>query len=124
MPLDPDFRTVLKGESRPPKRPKPPRPVCDDPFVAMWMKIIDAAGELAAAHDRKWMRRRRVLNSLIVMLFVFPPGPVQRRQGLRHRTRGVVGPVPEAGDRTAAAPAGGRLVDLQGPGPGTRGPVP
>ena len=71
MPLDPDFRTVLKGESRPPKRPKPPRPVCDDPFVAMWMKIIDAAGELAAAHDRKWMRRRRVLNSLIVMLFVF-----------------------------------------------------
>ena len=37
----------------------------------MWMKIIAAAGELAAAHDREWMRRRRVLNSLIVMLFVF-----------------------------------------------------
>ena len=37
----------------------------------MWMKIIDAAGELAATHDREWMRRRRVMNSLIVMLFVF-----------------------------------------------------
>ena len=44
---------------------------CDDPFVAMWMKIIEAAGRLAAEHDRTWMRRRRVLNSLIVMLFVF-----------------------------------------------------
>ena len=72
MPLDPDFRRVLKGGSRPPKRRKPtPLPVCDDPFVAMWMKIIEAAGRLAAEHDRTWMRRRRVLNSLIVMLFVF-----------------------------------------------------
>ena len=71
MALDPDFRRVLKGESRPPKRSKLLSPVCDGPFVAMWMKIIDAAGELAAAHDREWMRRRRVLNSLIVMLFVF-----------------------------------------------------
>ena len=71
MALDANFRRVLKGESRPPKHRKPPPPVCDDPFVAMWMKIIAAAGELAAAHDREWMRRRRVLNSLIVMLFVF-----------------------------------------------------
>ena len=108
MPLDPDFRTVLKGESRPPKRPKPPRPVCDDPFVAMWMKIIDAAGELAAAHDRKWMRRRRVLNSLIVM--------VEGRQGLRHRDRGVVGPVPEAGDRRSASRWPPRRSARPGPG--------
>ena len=76
MPLDPDFRRVLKGGSRPPKRRKStPLPVCDDPcddpFVAMWMKIIEAAGRLAAEHDLTWMRRRRVLNSLIVMLFVF-----------------------------------------------------
>ena len=60
-----------KSRTRPPKHRKPPPPVCDDPFVAMWMKIIDEAGELAAAHDREWMRRRRFLNSLIVMLFVF-----------------------------------------------------
>ena len=72
MPLAPRFRTVLKGERRPPKRPEPPQPPqCDDPFVATWMKIVDAASELALAHDRKWMRRRRVLNSLIVVLFVF-----------------------------------------------------
>ena len=70
-PLDPGFRAVLTGESRTPHRRRPPAPVCDDPYVAMWMKIIDAAGALAAAHDRRWRQRQRVLDSLIVMLFVF-----------------------------------------------------
>ena len=69
--LDPDFRAVLKGESRTPPRRKPPAPARDDPYVAMWMKIIDAAGELAAAHDRQWMKRKRILDSLVVVLFVF-----------------------------------------------------
>lgn len=71
LPLDPGFRAVLKGENRTPQRRKPPLPERDDPYVAMWMKIIDAARELAAAHDRQWMKRRRVLDSLIVVLFVF-----------------------------------------------------
>ena len=71
LPLDPGFRAVLKGESRTPPRRKPPAPAPDDPYVAMWMKIVDAAGELAAAHDRRWMKRKRILDSLIVVLFVF-----------------------------------------------------
>ena len=37
----------------------------------MWPPAIDAATRLAEAHDLCWMKRRRVLNSLIVMLFVF-----------------------------------------------------
>ena len=71
LPLDPGFRAVLKGESKTPPRRKPPAPARDDPYVAMWMKIIAAAGELAAAHDRQWMKRKRILDSLIVVLFVF-----------------------------------------------------
>ena len=71
LPLEPGFRAVLKGENRTPQRRKPPAPARDDPYVAMWMKIIDAAGELAAAHDRQWMQRKRILDSLIVVLFVF-----------------------------------------------------
>ncbi|MDE0241031.1 MAG: IS4 family transposase [bacterium] len=71
LPLDPGFRAVLKGESKAPPRRKPPAPACDDPYIAMWMKIIDAAAALAAAHDRQWMKRKRVLDSLIVVLFVF-----------------------------------------------------
>ena len=71
LPLDPGFRAVLKGQSKTPPRRKPPAPALDDPYVAMWMKIVDAAGELAAAHDRQWMKRKRILDSLIVVLFVF-----------------------------------------------------
>ena len=37
----------------------------------MWLRVIDAATGLANEHDLRWMKRRRVLNSLIVMLFVF-----------------------------------------------------
>ena len=47
LPLEPGFRAVLKGENRTPQRRKPPAPARDDPYVAMWMKIIDAAGEHA-----------------------------------------------------------------------------
>ncbi len=71
LPLDPGFRAALKGESKTPPRRRPPAPARDDPYVAMWMKIIDAAGELAAAHDRQWRKRKRILDSLIVVLFVF-----------------------------------------------------
>ena len=71
LPLDPGFRAVLKGESKTPPLRKPPAPARDDPHVAMWMKIVDAAGELAAAHDCRWMKRKRILDSLIVVLFVF-----------------------------------------------------
>ncbi len=40
------------------------RPVLCETFV-------DAATDIAARHHRTWMKRRRTLNSLIVMLFVF-----------------------------------------------------
>lgn len=43
----------------------------NDPLVTMWLQIIDAATALAEAHGLRWRKRRRVLDSLIVMLFVF-----------------------------------------------------
>ena len=71
--LDIDFRAILKGEGKPakpkPKRKRKPEP--DDALEAAWMRIVDAAGRLASAHDGLWMRRRRTLSTLIVMLFVF-----------------------------------------------------
>ena len=71
MPLDPDFRAVLRGAAPPPARRKPAKPDPDDPLIAVWLKIVGAAAALAEEHDRQWQKRRRVLNSLIVMLFVF-----------------------------------------------------
>ena len=73
--LDPEFRAVLKGEAKPRPQRKRRTPsgsrVPDDGFAAMWSRIVDAAADIAARHDRTWMKRRRTLNSLIVMLFVF-----------------------------------------------------
>lgn len=71
LPLDRDFRDVLQGRASPARAPRPPRPDRDDPLVAAWLRIIDAATALAEARDRRWMKRRRILNSLTVMLFVF-----------------------------------------------------
>lgn len=70
--LDPGFRAILKGETRPRPRPERHSPSAfDDRFAAMWSRIVDAAAAIAARHDETWMKRRRTLNSLIVMLFVF-----------------------------------------------------
>ena len=70
--LDPGFRAILKGETRPRPQPERRSPAAfDDRFAAMWSRIVDAAADIAARHDETWMKRRRTLNSLIVMLFVF-----------------------------------------------------
>ena len=37
----------------------------------MWPQIIDAATDIAARYDKTWIKRRRTLNSLLIMLFVF-----------------------------------------------------
>ena len=71
LPLDVDFRAILKGESKPPKPKRRPATASSDPLADVWMKIVDAAGRLADEHDGRWMRRRRTLDTLIVMLFVF-----------------------------------------------------
>ena len=71
LPPGRNFRDVLQGRASPARQPRPPRPGMDDPLTAMWLRVIDAATGLANGHDLRWMRRRRILNSLIVMLFVF-----------------------------------------------------
>ena len=79
--LDPAFREILKGESKP--RPRPKRrgkpPASDGRFVAMWSRVADAG--IAARHDRERMQRRRVTDSLVVMPFVFRLVPARGRKG-------------------------------------------
>ena len=55
--------------------------------AANWLRVgrtkglIGSLGGIAAAHDRRWQKRRRVLNTLLVMLFVFRLVFAPRRQG-------------------------------------------
>ena len=69
--LDPEFRRILKGESKPRPRPKRRSPASDGRFVAMWSRVADAAAGIAARHDRERLQRRRVTDSLVVMPFAF-----------------------------------------------------
>ena len=51
------------------RRAQPQAPDAD--FVALWQDLIGALDAIAAEQDRRWQRRSRVLNTLLVMLFVF-----------------------------------------------------
>ena len=81
-PLDPEFRAVLKGETTPGPRPKRRSPAAfDHGFAAMWSRIADAAADIAARRDETWIKRRRTLNTLIIMLFVFRLALSRGRKG-------------------------------------------
>ena len=84
-PLTKHFRTILLQGPRPQRRRKPPPPEPPEApaadFVALWQNLLGALSALAAEEDRRWQRRRRVLDTLLVMLFVFRLVFAPRRQG-------------------------------------------
>jgi hypothetical protein len=43
----------------------------DDTFVQLWGNIIGTVVAVANAFDRQWQKRRRVLNTLLLVLFIF-----------------------------------------------------
>lgn len=53
----------------------------DDPFVQLWKNIVAAVVDVANEHDRAWQKRTRILNTLLVVLFVFRLVFSKGRQG-------------------------------------------
>ena len=55
----------------PAARPAPPAPAPSQApnadFVALWQDLIGSLGVIAAEQDRRWQRRSRVLNTLLVI---------------------------------------------------------
>lgn len=43
----------------------------DDPFVQFWAKIIHTLITIANEFDRQWQKRQRVINTLLLVLFIF-----------------------------------------------------
>ena len=46
------------------------RSVGDD-FVALWEKVVTVINEVAIQHDEQWQVRRRVINSMLIILLIF-----------------------------------------------------
>ncbi len=46
-------------------------PMLEDSFVHLWQNIIKTVVIIADEYDRTWQKRQRVLNTLLIILFIF-----------------------------------------------------
>ena len=85
-PLVTNFKDILRKE---PRRLAPHKArhdlrcgaVIDGDITQTWQKVILAATDIAATYDALWQTRRRAINSLLIMLFVYRLVLASNRQG-------------------------------------------
>ena len=89
MPLCKDPREILRGK-RDAGKPKPPTrsergrsAASERRFSKRVEALVAAATAVAAREDARWQKRRRVFDSLLIMLFVFRLVVAPRGQGYR-----------------------------------------
>lgn len=79
-PLDQDFRAVLRGKKLwPPREDAKPTTIlvrqslsaADQGFADLWTKIIAELTDIARKFDDTWQKRKRVVDSLILVLLIF-----------------------------------------------------
>lgn len=86
-PLSKAFKSVLIDGPKKPLRKKqnpiktPTALGTEAPFVQLWGKIIGTVVSVANAFDRQWQQRRRVLNTLLIVLFIFRLVSAKNKQG-------------------------------------------
>ena len=84
-PLDRKFQTILlRGrEAAKPRRtrPKPIQLEASDPFVQLWRRMVMALERVAAEHDREWRQRKRILSTILIIMFVFRLAQSTQRKG-------------------------------------------
>ncbi len=78
-PLRADFKKQLTGETSNSAQKKRYRNdlkssnlrAVDDDFIQLWQKVIHVVHEAALEYDDKWRLRKRLISTLILILFVF-----------------------------------------------------
>ena len=45
--------------------------LADDAFVALWEKVVKVISEVASQYDEQWRVRKRVINSMLIILLIF-----------------------------------------------------
>jgi len=78
-PMEPDWRDVLtnyqsssslKKKYRNDIKLSNTRSVGND-FVALWEKVVNVINEVALNYDKQWQVRKRVINSILIILLIF-----------------------------------------------------
>jgi len=79
-PLREDYQAILT-QNRMWLKPRKPRAytkaaelpelAADDPLVGLWQRVIGLLSSVADEFDAQWQQRRRVINTLLLMLFIF-----------------------------------------------------
>ncbi len=74
-PLDPDARELLMDNKKSVfQKVAPYKTACitpDNQQVYLWQKIITVVASVAENFDKEWQQRRRVLSTLLIILFIF-----------------------------------------------------
>jgi hypothetical protein len=55
----------------------------DDPFVHLWQKIISTMGNTCDEFDLKWRKRKRLIDTLLLVLFIFRLVFSKNKQGYK-----------------------------------------
>jgi hypothetical protein len=78
---------LISGEQEKTKRkPTSPKPISyenDAPFVNCWRQIISTIGEVCDEFDLKWRKRKRTINTLLLVLFIFKLVFSKNKQGYK-----------------------------------------
>jgi hypothetical protein len=65
-PLQSNFRAILKNQ-----KPAKAQTAIDAAFVALWGKIVGILSDVAQTFDATWQKRKRVIDSLLLMFLIF-----------------------------------------------------
>ena len=66
FPLNPHFRAILKNESVTSKKS-----VIDQNFLTLWGRVVNIISEVAVTYDATWQKRKRVIDSLLLVFVIF-----------------------------------------------------
>jgi len=77
-PLDSNFRAILKNEK---KKLQSDQLEIDKKFINLWGKVISIIAEVAHEFDQTWQKRKRIIDSMLLIFLIFRLLYSQNRQG-------------------------------------------
>lgn len=87
-PLEPNFREkLIHGEEKRSRKKINSRATpkstlkADDPFILLWQNVLHLVFEVAARYDQQWQVRSRLINTMLLILFIFRLVFSKNRQG-------------------------------------------